>query len=54
MGGYAGPFVGPFPGAWVAYSEDRFGTGIEVYREAPPSSPGPAAANRGWARRQRR
>lgn len=31
--GYAGPFIGPIPGAWVVYQEDGFGTGIEVYDE---------------------
>jgi len=33
LGGYAGPFIGPMPGAWVVYQEDGFGTGIEVYDE---------------------
>jgi hypothetical protein len=32
-GGYAGPFIGPIPGAWVVYQEDGFGSGIEVYSE---------------------
>ena len=40
MGGYAGPFVGPFPEAWVVYSEDGFGTGIEVYGERTQLVPG--------------
>jgi hypothetical protein len=29
VGGYAGPFIGPLPGAWVVYEEDEFGSGIE-------------------------
>ena len=33
FGGYAGPFVGSIPGAWVVYQEDGFGTGVEVYDE---------------------
>lgn len=33
LDGYAGPFVGPIPGAWVAYAEDAHGTGVEVYPE---------------------
>ena len=33
LGGYAGPFVGPIPGAWVVYQEDGCGTGIEVYED---------------------
>jgi len=33
LGGYAGPFIGPLPGSYVAYAEDGFGTGIEVYPE---------------------
>src|SRR4051794_22194997 len=40
LGGYAGPFIGPFPGAWVVYPEDRFGTGIEVYAEGTTVVPG--------------
>ena len=40
LGGYAGPFVGPIPGAWVAYAEDAFGTGIEVYSERTQLVPG--------------
>src|SRR5262245_38110954 len=31
LGGYAGPFIGPIPGAWVVYEDDAHGTGIEVY-----------------------
>jgi len=31
MQGYAGPFVGPIPGAHVAYANDAHGSGIEVY-----------------------
>ena len=38
--GYAGPFIGPMQGAWVAYPEDGFGTGIEVYDERTMLSPG--------------
>jgi hypothetical protein len=33
FGGYAGPFIGPMPGAWVVYQEDSHGSGIEVYSE---------------------
>jgi hypothetical protein len=33
LAGYAGPFVGPIPGAWAAYAEDDVGTGIEVLPE---------------------
>jgi hypothetical protein len=40
LGGYAGPFIGPLPGAWVVYSEDGFGTGIEVYRAGTQVLPG--------------
>jgi hypothetical protein len=40
LGGYAGPFVGPFPDAWVVYTEDAFGTGIEVYAEGTQVVPG--------------
>ena len=40
LGGYAGPFVGPIPGAWVAYEEDRHGSGIEVYPERTGIVPG--------------
>ena len=38
--GYAGPFVGPMPGAWVVYQEDGHGTGIEVYDERTLLLPG--------------
>jgi hypothetical protein len=38
--GYAGPFIGPMQGAWVATQEDGFGTGIEVYDERTMLSPG--------------
>lgn len=41
MGGYAGPFVGPVPGAWAVYAEDPVGTGIEVYPEEVVLAPGP-------------
>jgi hypothetical protein len=40
FGGYAGPFIGPIPGAWVVYQEDGFGTGIEVYTEETILCPG--------------
>jgi hypothetical protein len=40
LGGYAGPFVGPIPGAWVVYQEDGFGSGIEVYSERTTLVPG--------------
>ena len=40
MEGYAGPFVGPIPGAWVVYQEDGVGSGIEVYEEATVLLPG--------------
>jgi hypothetical protein len=42
LGGYAGPFIGPFPEAWVVYTEDGFGTGIEVYAEGTQVVPGEA------------
>ena len=44
LGGYSGPFIGPIPGAFVAYAEDRFGTGIEVYPERTVVTPGAADA----------
>ncbi len=40
LGGYAGPFIGPMPGAWVVYQEDGFGSGIEVYGERTTLVPG--------------
>lgn len=40
FGGYAGPFIGPMPGAWVVYEEDGVGTGIEVYTEDTILVPG--------------
>jgi hypothetical protein len=40
LGGYAGPFVGPIPGAWVVYQEDEHGSGIEVYQERTVLVPG--------------
>ena len=40
MGGYAGPFIGPIPGAWVVYAEDAVGTGIEVYPDRTLLVPG--------------
>ena len=33
MNGYAGAFIGPVPGAYVAYAQDAHGSGIEVYPE---------------------
>lgn len=33
MQGYSGAFVGPIPGAYVAYAQDAHGSGIEVYPE---------------------
>lgn len=44
MGGYAGRFVGPIPGAFVAYAEDDFGTGFEVYPEETHLVPGDTMA----------
>ena len=41
LGGYAGPFIGAIPGAWVAYAEDELGTGVEVYPERTRLVPGP-------------
>ena len=38
--GYAGPFIGPMPGAWAVYQEDGFGSGIEIYREGTMLFPG--------------
>ena len=40
LGGYAGPFIGEIPDAWVVYSEDGFGTGIEVYTDQTTLVPG--------------
>lgn len=40
FGGYAGPFIGPIPGAWVVYEEDGFGSGIEIYSERTTLVPG--------------
>ncbi len=40
MGGYAGPFIGPIPGAWVVYQEDGAGTGVEIYEEHTTLVPG--------------
>src|SRR6185312_1445873 len=42
LGGYAGPFIGPIPGAFVAYAEDAHGTGVEVYPERTTVIPGEA------------
>lgn len=44
LGGYAGPFIGAIPGAWVAYAEDPFGSGIEVYPERTTIVPGDGGA----------
>jgi hypothetical protein len=33
MQGYAGPFLGPIPGAYVVYADDVHGSGIEIYPE---------------------
>jgi hypothetical protein len=44
MGGYAGPFIGPMPGAWAVYQDDEFGTGIEVYEERTLLLPGEGEA----------
>jgi hypothetical protein len=49
LGGYAGPFVGPIPNAWVAYQEDGFGTGIEVYEESTVLMPGALVESRAAA-----
>jgi hypothetical protein len=40
IGGYSGKFVGPIPGAFVAYAEDAHGTGFEVYPERTGIVPG--------------
>jgi hypothetical protein len=40
LGGYAGPFIGPMPGAWVVYQEDGVGTGIEIYSDDTLLVPG--------------
>lgn len=40
MGGYAGPFIGPIPGAFVVYQEDHVGSGIEVYPDTTTVVPG--------------
>jgi hypothetical protein len=40
FGGYVGPFVGPIPGAWVAYADDSHGTGFEIYPERTTFVPG--------------
>jgi hypothetical protein len=44
LGGYASPFIGPIPGAWVAYAGDGVGTGIEVYTEQTTIAPGDGGA----------
>ena len=40
LGGYSGPFIGPIPGAFVAYAGDELGTGVEVYPERTRLVPG--------------
>ncbi len=40
LGGHVGPFVGPIPGAWVAYADDGNGSGFEVYPERTTFVPG--------------
>lgn len=45
--GYAGPFIGPIPGAWVVYQEDGHGSGIEVYGEQTVLVPGEGDAQGG-------
>ena len=50
LGGYCGPFIGPFPGAWVVYQEDQLGSGIEVYRLETELVPGSADDEQGFAR----
>ncbi len=50
LGGYAGPFIGPMPGAWVVYQEDGVGTGIEVYREETNIVPGESGGTAQLAR----
>ena len=40
LGGYVGPFIGPIPGSWVAYEDDGFGTGFELYPERTILTPG--------------
>jgi hypothetical protein len=44
LGGYAGPFVGGIPGGWIVYSDDEFGTGIEIYPEQTTLVPGQGEA----------
>lgn len=43
LGGYAGPFIGPIPGAWVVYQEDGVGSGVEVYDDRTRLLPGDGA-----------
>jgi len=45
LGGYAGPFIGPIPGAWAAYADDDIGTGIEVYPQDITLIPGEGDAS---------
>jgi len=40
LGGYVGPFIGPIPGSWVAYADDAYGTGFEIYPERTTLVPG--------------
>lgn len=45
--GYVGPFVGPIPGAWVAYADDAHGTGFEIYPERTVLVPGSSTDEQG-------
>ncbi len=49
LGGYFGKFIGPIPGAWVAYADDPHGTGFEVYPEGTGLVPGAGDAIGGVA-----
>ena len=40
LGGYVGPFIGPIAGSWVAYADDAYGTGFEIYPERTTLVPG--------------
>jgi hypothetical protein len=52
LGGYSGPFIGPFPGAFVVYNGDAHGTGIEVYPETTTVVPGDATTEAHIAHRE--
>jgi hypothetical protein len=54
LGGFAGPFLGPIPGAWVAFAADEHGTGIEVYPERTALAPGGGMRWRRWSSARRR